>query len=368
MSVTIKPNNKTVPQQTVSSIRSLIARQYAVGDILPSHRELAEMLSVSHPSVTEAMKVLAAQGLVNPVQRKGTIVTRRPSKELSELSQIVVVPRGELEFLFSGYRGQMLAGLGQKIEEHNMNLTLFPRQAKDNKVSLINEISHIADGVVLQGVFDEQFINDCMALELPLVLMDHYAPDTGADCVVCDNFTAGHHVVTHLAELGHKNIAYMRQSLKISSDSDNIERLQAFEDAISSLKLSQGAVFGIDSRKPADNSKTMSTISDMINSEENSLTAFVTSDDTTASWLIRALQKNGFKVPDDISVIAIAQTDQGVLRDVAHISGCVMNFKDMGIKALETLERRCLEYNAPPFVVRIDYDFLEGRTCRAVSC
>jgi len=69
----IKP--KKVSAQIADQIRaSILAGEFAPGDKLPPERELAEMFSVSRPSVREALNVLAASGLVMSYQGGGTVV------------------------------------------------------------------------------------------------------------------------------------------------------------------------------------------------------------------------------------------------------------------------------------------------------
>ena len=69
----IKP--KKVSAQIAEQIRSsILAGEFTPGDKLPPERELAEMFSVSRPSVREALNILASSGLVESYQGGGTVV------------------------------------------------------------------------------------------------------------------------------------------------------------------------------------------------------------------------------------------------------------------------------------------------------
>ncbi|MDA8414531.1 MAG: GntR family transcriptional regulator, partial [Desulfobacteraceae bacterium] len=69
----IKP--KKVSSQIADQIRSsILSGEFAPGDKLPPERELAEMFSVSRPSVREALNMLASAGLVMSYQGGGTVV------------------------------------------------------------------------------------------------------------------------------------------------------------------------------------------------------------------------------------------------------------------------------------------------------
>ena len=69
----IKP--KKVSSQIADQIReSILAGDFSPGDKLPPERELAEMFSVSRPSVREALNILSTSGLVMSYQGGGTVV------------------------------------------------------------------------------------------------------------------------------------------------------------------------------------------------------------------------------------------------------------------------------------------------------
>ena len=89
----IKP--KKVSSQIAEQIRSSILNgEFSPGDKLPPERELADMFSVSRPSVREALNILAASGLVESYQGGGTLVkslvestTGSPLSELIKVEQ-----------------------------------------------------------------------------------------------------------------------------------------------------------------------------------------------------------------------------------------------------------------------------------------
>ena len=69
--------------------RRIVSGSWKPGSILPSFDQLADELSVSRLSVREAMRALAAKGLVASKPRRGTIV--RPRSEWSRLDQDVLI-------------------------------------------------------------------------------------------------------------------------------------------------------------------------------------------------------------------------------------------------------------------------------------
>jgi GntR family transcriptional repressor for pyruvate dehydrogenase complex len=65
--------------EVASQIHRLIADgRLKPGDRLPAERELAGMLGVSRTSVRDAIRILELQGIVEPRQGEGTLVTKDP--------------------------------------------------------------------------------------------------------------------------------------------------------------------------------------------------------------------------------------------------------------------------------------------------
>jgi DNA-binding FadR family transcriptional regulator len=69
--------------------RRIVSGTWMPGSILPSFDQLAEEFSVSRLSVREAMRALAAKGLVDSRPRRGTVV--RPRNEWSRLDPDILV-------------------------------------------------------------------------------------------------------------------------------------------------------------------------------------------------------------------------------------------------------------------------------------
>ena len=84
----ILPNNRLYPSRALHARvaheigRRIISSGYAEGASLPRESELAEQFGVSRQAVREALKVLAAKGLVASRRRTGTSVLPRASWNL----------------------------------------------------------------------------------------------------------------------------------------------------------------------------------------------------------------------------------------------------------------------------------------------
>jgi len=168
----IKP--KKVSSQIAEQIRSsILAGEFAPGDKLPPERELAEMFSVSRPSVREAINLLASSGLVESYQGGGTVVKSlveiSAGNSLSELIKgeqaralDVIEVRKSMEAWTAYYAAQRalpedLRKLEQIVLEMERNLTgMIPSQDLDANFHVI--IAQATHNVVwlhlMQSIFD----------------------------------------------------------------------------------------------------------------------------------------------------------------------------------------------------------------------
>jgi GntR family transcriptional repressor for pyruvate dehydrogenase complex len=77
----INEERKTFSRKVVEHIHELIASgQLKPGDKLPSEREIAELMSVSRPTIREAFKILSAMGFLSIRQGHGVFVEKHGAR------------------------------------------------------------------------------------------------------------------------------------------------------------------------------------------------------------------------------------------------------------------------------------------------
>lgn len=119
-------------------------------------------------------------------------------------------------------------------------------------------------------------------------------PNKKFDAVNIENFSGGKIATEHLINLGHKNIVH------ITGPSDGYEgeqRLQGYEDAMRTAKLKPDVVQGDWSIE------TGYAIGNEIASRKVRPTAIFTSNDHQALGVIKALNENKIRVPNDMSIV-----------------------------------------------------------------
>lgn len=151
--------------------------------------------------------------------------------------------------------------------------------------------------------------------------------------VVSSDETGGRLVTQHLIELGHRNIAFVRGDLGVSTTEG---RLAGYRSALDSagIPVNYRLIVG----DSYDTVRTAQTIRLLLNTGEP-FTAVVVSDDMMAIAVCHALEERGLRVPDDISVtgynnLPIASLMSPTLTTVDN------DLERMGKQAVELLIRR----------------------------
>jgi DNA-binding LacI/PurR family transcriptional regulator len=149
----------------------------------------------------------------------------------------------------------------------------------------------VAGIAMLQFSGDRRLMAQLVTERVPVVMVSCW--DDYADCVAVDDADGLELAVGHLAELGHKRIAYVTDE-RVDSSTLRI-RLEAFQHAL----LRHGAEFHPDWVIHGDRPDSFIEIFERRDLPE----AIVATNDNIAITLIEQLESGGRRVPDDVSVV-----------------------------------------------------------------
>ena len=362
MNIACSSQQVPLSQQVASRLRRLIARRYKPGDVLPTYRDLATGLGVGLRSVFDGMNLLATQGLVKPVRRLGTVVSRRPGRGASGISQIAVVPRGNIDDIFLGYRGRILSGIGAHVEKRRLSLMLCPQ--RERKLVPMKEVLQSgSDAILLVGVVNQEYTRACLETDLPVVLIDQAEDAVPVDAVVSDNLGAARCVLGHLRELGHRRIAYATVARAPWSDFDNLERRAVFAQAMAETGLRPAMPNGeFDSAGPEACNPQVDEFIGRLRRQRGAPTALVTDSEWTLRCLMTCAQRAGLRVPEDLSLTTLAMPTDEWAGTGGPLTGCCVDFAGMGRAAVEALERRYRFPAAPVRRIRVPFVYCPGQT------
>jgi len=365
----------SVADEIKNHVRGMIASEALKrGAPLPSYRDIARSLGVAYTSVKFAMDDLETQGIVRRRRARGCYVNREISAQGRALKTLGIIFPASYAHLFSTpYLRQIMQGIGEEAKQVDVNIFTLHEEGFVTASQLADR--HI-DGVVLIGVENDDLLGEFAAWNIPGVVADYCSPRIPLDFVACDNAKGVEHAVRHLVELGHRRIQYVGRDPHIVNQvgknralllrsSDHIER---HESAVRVLSATPGIHWDDTSLANLTNySHLPELVPGWLRGAERP-TAFLVDDNGLAAELIAQFKAAGARVPEDVSVCAVA----GPLVPDPHpgtVTGIGFDFVAMGRKAAELLKWRCEQpaEALSPAVYRVGYEWVEGGTCGACA-
>ena len=164
-------------------------------------------------------------------------------------------------------------------------------------------------GIILVGRISDEYIQKLMAYHLPMVMADHVSLHVPLDSIMTDNKHGAYQITGLLVEKGFTKIGFFgdfHYSMSVK------ERFFGYQEGISLLpflksypeiveySLRYSVVEDVEQHVIEHNT---AKIIERIQSIEMMPEALVCSNDVAAIQVMRALDKMGYKVPQDISVV-----------------------------------------------------------------
>jgi LacI family transcriptional regulator len=287
----------------------IAAGHYAEGARLPSEVQLVKQFNVSRPTVARALRDLEAKGLIERRAGSGTFV--RTNQQRNSQSRILglLVPGLATTEIFQIICGE-IASLA-RVNEYGLlwGGSSNPRADTDASLKHAEELCKQFIERKISGVFfapaelqsGQEEANSRLAESLreagiPVVLIDRDLLDfpkrSDFDLVGIDNMAGGYMVAEHLIKLGCRRIFFVARPLSAATVD---ARIAGVREAIvrNRIELDPGWIRYGD---PAE----MKFVRSLVAARQAD--AFICANDDTAAVLMRSLESQGMRVPNDVRV------------------------------------------------------------------
>jgi len=175
-------------------------------------------------------------------------------------------------------------------------------QEKENRY-VDHLLSRGVDGLIMVPVQDsDEQVRTIINKGLPLVLIDRIFENLNTNAVISNNSESAYNAVKHLAELGHKKVAFLRGRSNIYTIA---KRYEGYCKAVKEFQLVES-----DSLVVGDGF----SFEDGFNSSKELLncdippTALLLTGNLITVGAISAIIEKGLSIPEDISVVAFADS------------------------------------------------------------
>lgn len=209
----------------------------------------------------------------------------------------------------------------QEDEEKNQSV---PKLLEGNRIN----------GLVIIGLMDKEYLRMVSNnARIPVVYLDFYSTDIENDSVVSDNYYGMYQMTAYLCSLGHRKIAYVGTLFATDSITD---RYFGYCKALYENGIEVRKDYVLNDREAMPGSSAKHFIEGF---PHDMPTAFACNCDVTALRVIDELNKIGYRVPEDVSVVGY---DDYAFQNPGEVdlTTYAVDVKEMARKAIKLLLRK----------------------------
>lgn len=278
------------------------------GDKLPSENELTERFGVSRQTVRRAIGILEEQGVVRSVRGSGTYVGSDKRENPGRKNRIAVLTTYVDSYIFP----KTIQGIESVLFERGYSVQLsFTNNTLEREKNVLTDLISRDDvaGIIVEGTKSGlpnpnlMLYHQLLNRRVPVLFVNTFYPELAVPHVSLNDVEVAEKAVNFLIERGHRNIGAI---LKLDDGQGRMRYLgylRAMEAA--GLAVTDSRMVWIDT----DESKQLGYCRDRILNRVEECTALFCYNDQIAFQLIRLLRERGIRVPEDVSVISVDDSD-----------------------------------------------------------
>ena len=319
------------------------SEELKAGDKLYSENQLSSMLSMSRQTIRHGISKLEQEGIVESVQGSGTYITKKKKKKRKKTLNIAVVTTYVDRYIFPSVIKEMErvisdAGFFTQIA--------FTNNTQEGEFSILKKFldNNVVDGIIIEPTKSAlpnpnvELYQEIIEEKLPLIFINSYYPQLDLPYVAMDDKKAGLLAVNHLIEAGHTKIAGIFKSDDLQGHLRYSGYMEGMQEA--NLTVYDDNIIWIDT----EDTNNMKDNEMRILNRIKSCTACVCYNDEVAISIINICKNNNIRVPEQLSLVSIDDSDLATLSELP-LTSVAYPVKELGKKAAENLLKIIEDYN-----------------------
>lgn len=306
--------------ELVNWIQEQIAiKRFLPGQKMCSENELKDMFGMSRQTVRHAISILEAEGILERRQGSGTYISDKRQANLENRTRISVVTTYVDSYIFP----KTIQGIENVLFEkgYSVQIAFTNNQIEREKTILEDILSRDEVAGIIMETTKSGIPNPNLPLYeelqnrgIPVLFINSYYPLLSIPHISLNDKMAGRKAVEHLIEMGHRNIGGI---FKLD-DGQGHMRYAGYLEAIQNagMEIDDTHVAWIDTV----DIHNLKACREGILSRIKGCTAVVCYNDQVAFELLEIFKEQKIRVPEDISIVSIDDSELSVLGDVALTS------------------------------------------------
>lgn len=315
-----------------------IARHAGVSTSTVS-RVLNNVDGISDELRAHVLKAAAELGYHNPAT---------PGK-LQQL-QLLTRPFAERDTLHT-FHPSILEGVAAECHQNGILLSYsVVGQSPADRAALLSQArDRPGASMLLMSVDDRVLIEELLALNVPVALLNAEQRDLPIDTFLPDNFNSGLLATRHLIDHGHRRILHMTEPARKRRGTLQ-QRLNGYRVALEEAGIPYDPALVLESPLRVDDAHQ--AMRAWLAARHAPFSAVFCANDAGAIGAMRALQEVGKQVPTDVSVVGYDDVPAASLLTPA-LTTFHIDCEEMGQLAVQRMIYRALKPEAAPIRVEI---------------
>ncbi len=211
----------------------------------------------------------------------------------------VVVPQTEpgSRLMFqNNFYSEILGSIEYHARLRGYHVIISATDANESYLTLAMERN--LDGIIVIGMYPDEFYQQMKKTNIPIVLIDSYCDDHYYHSIRVDDAYGSYLATKYVLECGHTDVAFFAGQLKENGVMK--KRLTGYQQALNERNIEFRTEYVFEGKIDYDSGIELS---DKLLKSKLNVTAIVAAADILAIGAMKGLYEQGIKVPDDISVI-----------------------------------------------------------------
>lgn len=305
------------------------------GQKMYSENELKDMFGMSRQTVRHAISILEQEGIIYKIQGSGTYINDTRLANLEKKTRIAVVTTYVDSYIFPS----TIQGIENVLFEKGYSVQIaFTNNQNSREKTILediisrNEVAGIIMETTKSGIPNPNLplFRELGKKKMPILFINSYYPLLDIPHVSINDKMAGRKITKYLIDRGHRKIGGI---FKLD-DGQGHQRYAGYLRAMyeAKLQLDDTSIMWVDT----EDVKHLEKSRDKILERFENCTAVVCYNDEVAFGVIDILTKGNIRVPEDVSIISVDDSDLAVLGDV-KITSVPHPMEKLGEKAARNL-------------------------------
>lgn len=240
------------------------------------------------------------QIVLDAVQKLGYVKNYSARSLVNKTSNLigVVIPQtepGKAMVFENPFYSEILSSIEYYARQNGYHVIVSGTNADEKYFNLANQRN--LDGVIIIGVYPEDFYKGLNRSSIPIVLVDSYLKSHNYNMVKLDDFYGGYLATKYLTDRGHQKIAFLSGGLK--DGGVNVERYLGYRKALEEENITFSEKYVLSGTIDFESGRRLTD--QMLDTLDN--TAVFCTADIMAVGIVKQLLHRNKKVPEEMSVI-----------------------------------------------------------------